>query len=53
MRRLYALSNRNPPLPIPTYDDDIDDVRIIQSRNNNVIRNENKTIVRKTTNNVI
>lgn len=36
MNRLYALSNRNPALPIQTYDD-----------------HENKTLVRRTTNNVI
>ena len=45
MRRLYAFTNRNQPLPVQTYDDRIDDVR--------VIRNENRTVVRKSTNNVV
>ena len=45
MRRLYAFTNRNQPLPVQTYDDHIDDVR--------VVRNENRTIVRKSTNNVV
>jgi hypothetical protein len=45
MRRLYAFTNRNPALPIQNYEDDVEDVR--------VIRNENRTIVRKTTNNII
>jgi hypothetical protein len=53
MRRLYGFTNRNPPLPVQTYDDDIEDVRVIRS-GNNTIRNENKTIIRRTTtNNVI
>ena len=50
MRRLYAFNNRNPSLPIQTYEDDVEDVTVIRTNN---IRNDNKTIVRKTTNNVI
>ena len=55
MRRLYAFTNRNPPLPVQAYEDDRENVRIIrreQTTNDNVVRNENRTIVRKTTNQV-
>lgn len=55
MRRLYAFNNRNPSLPAEAYDDDVEKVTIIRKTNtiDNAIRNDNKTIVRKTTNNVI
>jgi hypothetical protein len=42
MRRLYAFTNRNPALPVQSYDN-ID----------NVVRNDNKVIIRRTTNNII
>jgi hypothetical protein len=44
MRRLYAFNNRNPALPIQTYEDDIEDVTVIRSNNN---------VVRRTTNNIV
>lgn len=50
MRRLYAFSNRNPALPIQTYDNDIDDVTVAR---NNVVSNQNKTIIRRTTNTIV
>lgn len=53
MRRLYAFTNRNPALPVQTYDDDVENVRIVRSTNNNVVQNENKVIVRKTTSNIV
>lgn len=55
MRRLYAFTNRNPPLPVQTFDDDRENVRIIRTEkatNDNVVRNENRTIIRRTTNQV-
>jgi hypothetical protein len=52
MRRLYAFNNRNPSLPIEAYDDDVEEVRIIR-KTKSVVGNDDKTIVRQTTNNVI
>ena len=50
MRQLYAFTNRNPSLPVQSYDD-INDVRVVRN-GNNVVGNKKKVIVRRRVNNV-